>query len=120
MKNVIKINIVNSLGNSFYQNFGLFGVFIIFLSEWMQGRELTNEKAVSVLSVIYFVFFVVNNVFYFGLANCQTYLAILRRLSTVMEMDEFKRYRVTDRPSEETSILLENAAFSWGFKVKEE
>jgi len=89
MKEVIKINVVGTLGSSVFQNFGLIAVMIILVSEWKKGIILDNGKSVAMLSMIYLVFFSVNILFYFGLTNLQNFLAIVRRLSSVFEMQEF-------------------------------
>ena len=89
MREVIKLNIISSLGASVFQNMGLVAVFIILLSEWYQEKEIKNEIAVSMLSMIYFIFFSVNTLTYFALTNVMNFLAILLRLSSVFKMEEF-------------------------------
>jgi len=69
--------------------------------------------------MIYFVFFSVNVLCYFGLTNLQNFLAIVKRLSSVFEMQEFERRRDTRLPSSEAMVEMENVTLSWGFRVKE-
>ena len=96
MNKVMKFNIVNSFGTSFFQNFGLVAVMAIFVPEWYQGRLLKLETSVSMLSMIYFVFFSVNVLTYFALTNVQNFLAILERLSTVFAMEEHQKLRISE------------------------
>lgn len=81
---VIRLNLVSSLGNSIFSNMGLLAVFVILYSEWNKGKLLSNETAVTVLAMVYFVFFAINTILYMGLTNVFNFLAILERMSTVM------------------------------------
>lgn len=65
-------------------------VLIILFSEWYQGKTLVNETIVSMLAMLYLVFFSINVLCYFGLTSVQTFLAILERLATVFAMEEFE------------------------------
>jgi len=98
---------------------GMFALLIIILAEWNQGNVLKNDVFVSLLAMIYFVFFSVNNLTYIGLTNFQNFLAILRRLSTVFEMEEYKVTRITSEPEEQSEVTFAKCSFSWGFRVKE-
>lgn len=119
MREVIKLNIINSLGSSFFQNFGLIGVLIILVAEWYQQKLIKNEKAVSMLAMIYFVFFAVNTLTYFALTNVQNFLAILVRLSSVFKMEEYNRERDTSVSREDVIVEMKNCSYSWGFRVLE-
>ena len=119
MKYVTRLNFIMSLGNSFYPNMGLIVVLVILLAEWFQGRVLKNDVFVSMLAMIYFVFFSVNNLTFIGLTNFQNFRAILKRLSSVFEMEEYRISRVTDGQGCR-SIEAKNCSFSWGFRVKED
>lgn len=78
-----------------FQNFGLVAVLVILVSEYLQEKELENDKIISMLAMVYFVFFSVNVLFYFGLSATQTFLANLIRLATIFEMEEYKSTRQT-------------------------
>lgn len=106
MKLVIKFNIVQSFGTSFFQNMGLVAVFIILLSEWAQEKVLETDRIISMLAMIYFVFFSINVTFYFGLTNVQNFLAILQRLSTVFNMEEYKSIRDTNVERKDVMIKI--------------
>lgn len=70
-------------------------VLVILVSEYLQEKELENDKIISMLAMVYFVFFSVNVLFYFGLSATQTFLANLIRLATIFEMEEYKSTRQT-------------------------
>ena len=91
MKYVLKLNLVSSLGSVLFQNMGLVVILIILASQWGLGVYLRSDTSVSMLSMIYFVFLSVNVLTYVGLTNTQNFLAILFRLSQVMEMEAYKR-----------------------------
>jgi hypothetical protein len=72
------------------------------------------------LSVIYLIFFSINILTYFGLTSVYNFMAILERLGKIFEMEEYKRKRITDCDSKDALIEVNNCAFSWGFRVKED
>ena len=69
MGTVIKLNLVGALGHNLFSNMGLVAVWLILWLEWRQGNELKNEVFVSILAMVYFVFFSVNILTYFSLTN---------------------------------------------------
>lgn len=68
---------------------GLVAILIILGIEWSEGKELKNDLSISMLAMIYFIFFSVNVITYFALTNVQNFLAILFRLSQIFEMEEY-------------------------------
>lgn len=76
-KAVLKFNIVQSFGSSFFQNMGLVAVFAILFPQWVMGKYLETDVTISMLSMVYFVFFAVNVLTYFALVNVSNFLAIL-------------------------------------------
>ena len=42
------------------------------------------------------------------------------RLGEVFKMEEFKKERIENVSYEEVCVKLNNSAFSWGFRVKED
>jgi ATP-binding cassette subfamily C (CFTR/MRP) protein 4 len=119
MSRSIRMIVTQSLGVSFFPNFGLIAVLIILLIEWSKGNKLENNVIVSMLSMVYFIFFSINNVAYFGLTNLQNFLAIVGRLSTVFEMEEYKKERQVATKPEEVTVKFKDCSFSWGFRVLE-
>jgi ATP-binding cassette, subfamily C (CFTR/MRP), member 4 len=110
---VIRLNLVSSLGNSIFSNMGLLAVFVILYSEWNKARLLSNEDAVTVLAMVYFVFFAINTILYMGLTNVFNFLAIMQRMSTVMGLSDVQINRDTSQPSEKSEVRVEQASFSW-------
>ena len=74
---------------------------------------------ISMLAMIYFIFFQVNILTYVGLVHVQNFFEIIKRLATVFEMEEQQPQRITSIEPEEVMIEARNCAFSWGFRVKE-
>lgn len=95
-------------------------VVIILIIEWYRENELKNEIVVSMLAMIYLVFFSVNIICYFGLTNIMSFSAILERIATVFAMEESNITRDTKVDTEDVTIEVENCAYAWGFRVSEE
>lgn len=60
---------------------GLVTILVILLIEWNKGNLLENDKSVSMLALIYLIFFAMNTLVYFALNNLQNFLTILERLA---------------------------------------
>ena len=71
----------------------------------------------SVMAMIFFIFAAVNSMTYYAMNTIQTFLAILFRLSSVFEMEEYEFNRNIDVEKEDVRIKMEGAEFSWGYKV---
>ena len=56
---------------------GLVAVFAILFPQWVMGQYLETDVTISMLSMVYFVFFAVNVLTYFALVNVSNFLAIL-------------------------------------------
>ena len=61
----------------------------IFISKWARGEELDESISMSLMAMIYFVFLAVNSLTYFGMTTFQTFSAILFRIGSIFEMEEF-------------------------------
>lgn len=73
------------------------------------------------MALVYFLFFGVNLEIHFTYLGLQTFFAVLERLSEVFEMEENECHRMTYiKNSEEVGISIKDAAFTWGFRVKED
>ena len=75
---------------SIFQNFGLVVAFCILLVQWKEGKKLESDLQISMLAMIYFIFFQVNILTYVGLVHVQNFLEIIKRLASVFEMEEHK------------------------------
>ena len=52
------------------------------------------------------------------MTTLQTFLAIIFRISSIFEMDEFQFTRELEVKEEDVCVEFNNADISWGFKVK--
>jgi hypothetical protein len=115
---IVKVNLVQSLGNSVFQNVGLIAILVILVMDWSEGKVLENDKVVALVSMIYLIFFSLNTLVYFALTNVQNFLGVLFRLSQVFELEEHEMKRITNE--KEPVCEVKDGSFSWGFKVKED
>jgi ABC-type transport system involved in cytochrome bd biosynthesis fused ATPase/permease subunit len=103
-----------------YSNVGLLVILFIFWLEWRQGKPLEVAKSVSMLAMIFSVFFQVNAATFWCLTNLQQFFAVLQRLADVFAMEETKKDNQGEVCAmEEVCVKFENASFSWGYKVKD-
>ena len=68
--------------------------------------------------MIYYLFLSVNAMTYYAMTTLQTFSAIILRLSSVFELEENESMRSCEVTN--PIVKIENANFSWGFKVKQE
>ena len=80
---------------------------------------MNTADVLSILSMIYLIFFQVNIMSYFGMINVQNFLAVLERLASVLAMEEFQTVRERDVKPEDVKIEIKDGSFSWGFRVKD-
>lgn len=98
----------------------MIAVLIILVIEYSRGNELKTETIVPMLAMIYLLFFSINIITYFGLSSLQQFLAIVERLAGVFKMEENLVTRQTDVKPEDVCVEVENASYSWGFRVKDD
>jgi len=96
-------------------------VLTILLPEWMKGNELKTGNVLSILSIIYIVFFQVNLLLYFGIVTSMSFLAIVERLASVFGMEEHNitRHEKPMGENEDAIVEIKDGSYSWGFRVKE-
>ena len=93
----------------------------IFVSKWAREEELDESISMSLMAMIYFIFLAVNSLTYFGMTTLQTFSAIVFRIGSIFEMDEYDfSKRQTEVKPEEVCVKFEKADISWGYKVKTE
>lgn len=115
---VIKVNILQTLAHSFYQNNGILVFSILMIYDWYQGKPFKNSEVVSSFSMVFLLFFSLNLIVYFSFTNLQNFLAVIERLGGVFELEE--KEEVPDESESEPCVKVMEASFSWGFKVKED
>jgi hypothetical protein len=65
----------------------------------MKGIKLDQSNSVSLLAMIYYIFVSVNALTYYAMTTLQTFFAVVKRLSSVFEMEEYesKREEILDK-----------------------
>lgn len=74
------------------------------VSEWSKGNKISNEVAVSMLAVIFFVFSAINTITYIGWSSVQTFLSVVERLASVFEMEEYSKITQKVLKPEEANV----------------
>ena len=115
--NILKFNLISSLGFSVFQNMGFTVVLLIFLPMWAQGQEIKAELAFSILAMIFFLFYSITSMTLFTLQNMSLLVVMFKRLGDVFRMEEYKKLRDESVTTEDVLLRIENGAFSWGFRV---
>jgi len=70
----------------------------------------------SLMAMIFFIFASVNAMTYYAMTTIQTFLAIVFRLSSVFDMEEYTSQRKAENVKpEDVQVTFENANFTWGF-----
>ena len=80
---------IGFLGVAFFSNAGLLALVYIFVSQWSKGEMLDESISVSLMAMVFLLFLTVNQLTYFGMTSTQTFLAIIFRISSVFEMEEY-------------------------------
>ena len=73
----------------------------------------------SLLAMVFFIFLSVNMMFYYAMTTLLPFLAIIYRVSTVFDMEEYSSERTLE-PGREAIVKMEDCDFSWGFRVSEQ
>lgn len=77
MKPLFKYNFITSFGFILYQNFGMFAVLLTFIPQWYQGEEIDMGKSLTVMAIIFYLFYYVNNLTYYSMMTTVQFLGIL-------------------------------------------
>ena len=81
------------------------------------GEELKSGESMATLAMLFYIFLSVNSLTYMGMTTLQTFLAVIYRISTVLEMSEYDFSRDFDVRKEDVEVSFDNADVSWGFKM---
>lgn len=57
---------------------------------------------------------------YMAMVSAQTFMAIIYRVSTIFEMEEYKFTRDDNVKKEDVKVAFSAASLTWGFKVKQD
>jgi len=89
-------NFVASLGISFYANMGLVAIFIIFMLKWSRGEVFNLQESFSLLAIIFYTFISVGQLTWLGIVNGAIFMAVLKRMSSVMRLEEHEIRKEAD------------------------
>lgn len=122
MPYILGFQFINILGISVFQNGGLVVIIAIIAGLYKNGQKLDEAMSMSLLAMVFFVFLSVNMFFYYAMTTLQAFLAIIRRVSSVFDLEEHasKRSETTGGGDDQPFIKFDNCDFSWGFRVAEE
>ena len=70
------------------------------------------------MSILWLLFFANNLLAFFAAVNTSSFLAVVKRLSIIFSMEEFEGR--TPIKTENPTISLDGASFSWGFRLNHE
>jgi hypothetical protein len=87
---------IDFLGFTVFSNGGLFACILIFVTQWAMGKELNLGNSMATLAMLFYIFLSVNSLTYMAMTTLQTFLAVLFRISSVLEMSEFDFSRDTE------------------------
>lgn len=60
------------------------------------GKELNSGNSMATLAMLFYIFLSVNSLTYMAMTTLQTFLAVLFRISSVLEMSEYDFSRDTE------------------------
>lgn len=84
------INGMGSLGYNLFQNLAVTAAFLIFYYTWSKGEEIDLASSTSTLAMIYYLFVTVNQLTYIAVFQMSNFFAILNRISSVLQLENFK------------------------------
>jgi hypothetical protein len=83
-------------------NFSIIAIFLIYVYDWSRGIEIDIARSFSLFSIIFTLYNLVNTGMYYSLTATFQYLAILKRLSDILMMEDVKKSRMNEdvKPSD--------------------
>jgi len=117
---ILRYNMIGSLGYSFFENFGLIAVIVIFVTKWVRAEKIIHSECFSLLAMIFFLFFQLTFFLLYSMSTAQQLMVLLQRLSEIFCMEEFKMERIENVNHSEVCIQMKDAAFSWGYRVQQD
>jgi Ca2+/Na+ antiporter len=76
------------MGVALFANMGFVAMFIIFVLKWSRAEELDLANEFSLLALVFFTFVSNGQLTYMGIVNLSMFLAVVERMSKVMQMEE--------------------------------
>lgn len=119
MPHIISFQFVQFMGVSVYQNGGLIVIIAIMTGLYYSEQKLDEAISMALLAMVFFIFLSVNMMFYYSMTTLLSFLAIVNRISSIFEMEEYASDRSLEG-GDKSLIKLEDCDFSWGFRVSEQ
>ena len=82
-------------------------------------QKLDEAISMSLMAMLFYMFIGVNMLFYHGLTTLIAFLAVIKRISSIFNLDEYHSDRTIPADKTQTSISLSECSFTWGFRVAE-
>lgn len=104
------------------QSGGVICGIVIFGYHFAMGREFNYEDSLATVSILGFVSFMIFQQMYMGASMLSNFIAILRRVGEVIDMEEFDEKQFENEHAEHDkskfAIEMKNASLTWGFSIK--
>ena len=71
-------------------------------------------KSLTIMAIIFYLFYYVNNLTYYSMMTTVQFLGILQRISIIMGLDEHKTTRQNKIEHNYVCVKLEKADYTWG------
>lgn len=82
------------------------------------GQQISSAVSLSLLSMVFYMFISINQLFYYGMTALVSFLAVIRRISCIFDLEEYQSDRTVPLAEGDNAIIeLNNCCFSWGFRV---
>jgi hypothetical protein len=87
----------------------------IIIHMWRQGELIENATVFPIFALLFYVFSSTNTQAIYGLVNILGLFAILRRLNSIMILEEKQSINQGYVSKEEVCVNFKDASFQWGF-----
>lgn len=114
------VNVLSSMGQTIFNNFGFYAFLTIILVTYWRGEQIETGKSMAMLSILFFLFMSVNGLTAYATNTLFQFFAIMNRVGDVFKLGEFHSTRQKADTLTEVTIKIEQGSYSWGFKVKKD
>lgn len=90
-----------------FQNGGLLVIVAIMVGLWMNEQKLDEAVSMSLLAMVFYIFLSVNMIFYYAMTTMTSFLAILRRVAQVFDLEEHSTSRSLPSAQDEAILKFE-------------
>jgi ABC-type multidrug transport system fused ATPase/permease subunit len=97
---------------------------VIFGYHFLMGREFNYEDSIAASALLGYITFMVFQQMYMGASMFSNFIAILRRVGEVLDMEEFEERssesKLNQHDKNQYAIEMRNASLSFGFSLKKD